>query len=437
MTHSGESTAGANAGANVPAGGRRPLRILLPEGSSTSARQALFCLQPDDAVDILDPNPLCQCRFSRWRRRWYRCPHYARDPLGYLQFLAERLRADQYDVLLPTHEQSFLLARVRDALAQHVAVALPEFDAIRRMQNKADFMRLLDELELSHPPTIMVRDRGDLIRLAEFPCFVKTAHGTAGLGVREIHHADQLETLADELDRAGQLNGETEILIQRPAAGELAVAFGIFQHGRLVAHHITHVRKYGVGNVARESAAHAGVAEDLQRIGEHLRWHGAFFLDYFYDEATRGRQYIEANPRLGEVVNARLCGVNLCEQLIRVSLGEDMQPLPAGATGVRSHQGYLLALAAALEGRSRGQVLGEVMRARRGRGFYEGSQDELARPAEDWRSLIPAGAVVGQLAISPRSAKRIVRRAVEDYGLPGAAARAIAELPAEQLAACF
>ena len=416
---------------------RRPVRILLPEGSSTSARQLLYCLRPDDVVDILDPNPLCQCRFALRCRRWYRCPRFACDPLGYLRFLVERLKAEKYDVLLPSHEQAYLLSRVGQRLGELVGLALPKFEALQRMQDKAEFIRLLDEIGFSHPPTTIVRWRDDLLRASEFPCFVKTAHGTAGLGVHEVVSREILERIANQLENVGYLNGNGEVLIQRPATGELSVAFAIFQRGRLVAHHMTRVRRYGVGNMARESVEHAGVADDLSQIGAYLNWHGALFMDYFFDEATGNRQYIEANPRLGELINARLCGANLCEQMIRVSLGEDVQPLPIGKAGVRSHQGYLLGLATAMNGRSRAQVFGEVLRACCQHGDYKNSVDELVRPKEDIGSVLPAGVVLAQLAITPRCAQRIVHRAVEDYGLPGPAARAIAELPAERLAACF
>ena len=48
--------------------------------------------RPRHTIDILDPSALCQCRFSRFVRRWYRCPSFATDPCGYLAFLGERLR---------------------------------------------------------------------------------------------------------------------------------------------------------------------------------------------------------------------------------------------------------------------------------------------------------------------------------------------------------
>ena len=58
------------------------------------------------------------------------------------------------------------------------------------------------------------------------------------------------------------------------------------------------------------------------QIGARLAWHGAFFIDYFYDHVSRRPEYIEANPRIGETVNAMLAGLNLPQLLVRISLGE-------------------------------------------------------------------------------------------------------------------
>ena len=110
----------------------RRLKILMTEGSSISARQALYALGHRHTIDILDPSALCQCRFSRLVRRWYRCPSFAKDPRGYLAFLGERLRVGDYDVLFPPHEEVYLLSRVREQLSQQVALAIPAFDAVTR-----------------------------------------------------------------------------------------------------------------------------------------------------------------------------------------------------------------------------------------------------------------------------------------------------------------
>jgi len=227
------------------------LKVLLTEGSSLSARQTLYGLGRNFIVDILDPDPLCQCRFSRFTRRWHRCPSFSKQPEEYLRFLMARLKAEHYDVLLPTHEQVFLLARFREQVSRRVAVALPDFAAMERMQSKADFCRLLDELGLPYPATAIVRTRAELEAAAtEFPTYVKLAHSTAGSGVRRVENPVELRRVADEFEQAGLFNGQSETLVQAPAVGVQSTVQAVCDRGRGVAAHCFEARHIGVGGMS-------------------------------------------------------------------------------------------------------------------------------------------------------------------------------------------
>lgn len=403
----------------TPPSASKRLKILFTEGSSSSARQALYCLGPQHTIDLLDPATFCQCRFSRYVRRWYRCPSYSREPDAYLSFLVERLRAERYDVLLPTHEQVFLLARFREALSRYAGLALPAFEALDQVMSKAGFVRLLAELGLPYPATKIVRDRAGLLASAEFPCYVKLAYSTAGEGVRYVADADQLHRVAEDFEAAGWLDGRAEILVQAPAVGSKRAVTAVFQHGRLVASHCVEARAIGVGGsgMAEVGVAHAEVMDPLTRLAAHLQWQGAICLEYFYNPATGEPQFIECNPRMAQSCNAWLSGVNLGQQLVDVSLDRRVSPLPPGRVGVRSHQGFLVLTAAALEGGNRRRLLGEIGRAWRGRDIYRESQDELTRPRDDWQSVIPATAVSLLLLARPRAAGWLVTRTVNNYSL--------------------
>ncbi len=422
----------------MSAEGRR-LKILLTEGSSTSARQTLYALGGRHTIDLLDPSPFCQCRFSRFVRRWHRCPSYSKHPQEFLRFLAERLRAEEYDVVFPTHEHVFLLARVRDELSQHVGTALPSFEAIQQVQGKADFNRLLTQLDLPYPETAFVHTRQQLQQHGDFPCFVKLSHSTAGRGVFRAEDAGELTDIAARLDESGVLDGDSEVLIQQPATGILSVFQTVFQRGKLVAWHGAESRVLGAGGapMARVSKLHAGIQDEVARLGAHLDWHGALFVEYFYDPETGQRQFLEANPRIGETLNATLCGVNLCEQWLRVALDETIESTADQREGVRTHQGFMMLMTHAMKGGGRLELGGEIMRAFRGADMYRDSQDELTRWRHDWLSLIPATTVTLQLLAAPRTATSLVNRTVGNYSLPESAAMAIQNMPVDELTNCL
>jgi len=112
----------------------KPLRVLVSEGNSTSAREAITILGlSGHTVEICDPSPYCLARFSRFVRKFHRCPGLRDDPAGFLSFIEKLLAARHFDVLLPIHEQGFLLARVVERLAGRVGLALPSFASCSRM----------------------------------------------------------------------------------------------------------------------------------------------------------------------------------------------------------------------------------------------------------------------------------------------------------------
>jgi hypothetical protein len=135
----------------------KPLHLLVSGGSSTSAREAITILGVSgDHVEVCDPTAWCLSRFSRFVRKFHRCPGLRTDPAGYLAFVERLIESGRFDVLLPTHEQGFLFAHVQQRLQGRIGLALPGFDSYRTAHSKAGFSRLLDRLALPRPPTRIV-----------------------------------------------------------------------------------------------------------------------------------------------------------------------------------------------------------------------------------------------------------------------------------------
>jgi hypothetical protein len=259
-----------------------------------------------------------------------------------------------------------------------------------------------------------------LRRSWDFPCYIKLAYGTAGTGVWLARDRQEAEQIVSALECTGL--ADQEILIQEPARGTFGVTQAVFQHGRLLAAHSYQALAMGVGGSARsrESILQPVVENHLRQLGSTLQWHGALHVEYFYESATGQPSYIDANPRLGETLNATLSGTNLSELLVQVSLGRQIVPPPPSRLGVRTHSLLTSLLATAERGLGRRALVKEVRDAWHNRGLYQASQDELNRPTDDWLSTIPLAAVFVRLLLSPGAAIRMVRRAVDDYGLTAA-----------------
>src|SRR5690606_33536145 len=159
--------------------GRTSLRVLLTEGASTSARQAVTALGlAGHHVEVMDPSGHALTRFSRFVRRFHRCPPMGTDPEGFRDALLQLVTGGGFDVLLPIHEQGYLLARIADRLAPHVGVALPSFEAYERAVSRIGFARLLGELGIPHPRTEVLASPDALGDVRRFPCVLKAEIGT-------------------------------------------------------------------------------------------------------------------------------------------------------------------------------------------------------------------------------------------------------------------
>jgi hypothetical protein len=389
-------------------GPKAPLRILLSEGASTSAREAITALGLEGHhIEIADPSRHCLGRFSRFVRRFHRCPPLGSDPEGYRDFIVEITADGRFDVLVPIHEQGYLISTIAERLQSSVSIALPAFASYERAVSRIGFGQLLAELDLPHPRTAIVETRRDLANLREFPIVLKAEIGTASRAVWIVGSTAGLSRAVEEIDGANAFG--RGVVVQDFVDGWVEHAQAVFCRGRLVAMHGFRqlLRGAGGGDALKESIFRPAVREHLAQIGAALAWHGALSLDYMCRQANDIPLYIDCNPRLVEPMSGLLAGIDLMDVLLRVSLGEDVPEQPPSRAGVRSHLTIQILLGMASRGAGRRELLREGWRAALAQGRYSGSREELTPASLDWPSTIPLLATAAALTASPALADRL------------------------------
>jgi len=387
-----------------------PLRLLISEGSSTSAREAITILGAGGhVVEVCDPSPWCLSRFSRFVRKFHRCPGLRDDPAGYLAFVEALLTAHRFDVLLPTHEQGFLFARVSERLAGKAALALPSFESYRIAHGKARFSRLLDELGLPQPATRIVKSDREARDAIRFPGVIKTSIGTASRGIRFVRDQGDLERALQELSAAGAF--ADEVLVQQFIIGTTEKAQGVFCRGELFGFHAYRQIAAGAGGgeAIKQSVARPNVRAMLAAIGARLAWHGALSIDYLMPDSGDTPLLIDCNPRLVEPMSAYLAGTDLVGLLLRISRGEKPEALPASRDGVRTHLAMQALLGCASRGGRRRDLLRECWRLSTGGAPYADSSEELTPVPLDWISAVPLSITAMLLFFSPKLARHLAR----------------------------
>jgi hypothetical protein len=388
----------------------RPIRILVPEGSSTSAREAITILGlAGRHVEVCDPSPWCLARYSRFVRKFHRCPGLRTDPAGFLAFVEQLLATRRVDVLLPTHEQGFLFARVAERLAGKVAFALPSFASYRAAHGKASFSRLLDRLGLPQPPTKIVKSESELRAAIRFPSVLKTSVGTASRGIWFVRtEGDLVEALRDLAANGAYAD---EVLVQDLIAGTTEKAQSVFCRGKLLGFHAYCQVAAGVGGgeAIKQSVSRPLVRGYLEKIGAELDWHGGLSVDTIMPDDGTAPLLIDCNPRLVEPVNAWRSGTDLVALLLLISQGKTLEPLPDSREGVRTHLAMQALLGVASRGGTRRDIVRECAHLVAGSGPYADSSEEMTPVGLDWISAAPLVISAALLLASPKFAVKLAR----------------------------
>ena len=390
------------------------LKILFSEGSSLTARKFLSVLGPaGHYIEIVDSNPLCICRFSRWTKRVHRCPPAGRDPLGYLETINRLLTTDAFDVLLPTHEQAWLFAAAATRLDSHGKIVLASAEAFSRVESKLEFARLLDELSLPQPKWSVIES---VEQLADWPTpfYLKAPFSTAGMGVRRVAQRSQAEAAFQSLV---SIADGGSIMVQSAVEGKYTQVQALFDHGRLIAVHTSTQTAVGIGPSAagRMSVNHPFAQRDIALVGKRLGWHGGLTMDYLFRDEEHF--YIECNPRTVEPANAAASGVNLPELQLALSLGEKIEGLRIGRPGVRTHSALVILLGTAAYRGTRKALIFEMLRLITHQGVYEKSCERLTPVFADLPSLIPLAMSATRSLMLPRSVERLASAAVKNYSI--------------------
>src|SRR3954451_7950726 len=378
----------------------KPLRVLVSEGNSTSSREAITIMGlSGHLIEVCDPSPYCFARFSRFVRRFHRCPGLRDDPAGFLGFVEKLLAAQHFDVLLPIREQGLLFARVLPRLAVRVGLALPSFASYRAVHSKAGFSRLLDQLRVPQPATRIVQSANELREAVAFPSVVKTSVGTASRGIWFVRNHDDLAGALQDLSAHGAF--ADEVLVQDLVAGTTEKAQAVFCRGELIGFHGYRQIAAGAGGgeAIKQSVSRPQVRTHLATIGQKLAWHGALSVDYVVRNDSATPLLIDCNPRLVEPMSAYLAGMDLVELLLRISLHETPAALPESREGVRTHPRHAgpawMRVAGRYATRSHGRVLAFADRRRILRRERRGADAAAAgldqRGAADADGDIPAG----------------------------------------------
>ena len=392
------------------------MKVLLTDGSGLTARQVAGRLAAmGQSVDVLSPDPMCLCRFTRHVHRVHHVPAYGVETMAWLEAALLAYREGSFDVLFPTQEQVALLAAVPERLAAAgVVTMVPNFSALASVQDKASAIRTLNRFGLPQPHS-QIGTAG----WEQFPAFLKQPIGTASGGVRRVDSSR---------DITPSEHAAPDLVVQALVEGPLAMCQAVFNRGSMVAFHANLRTGEGAsGGASRKCSVSLPDARSwMEVLGSGLQWHGALSADVIV--STAGVKFIDINPRLVEPINAWFDGVDLVGAMLDLAQGAASRAQNPAGGPVRTHQLLLAVLGAAQHGKGRRGVWAELRDGMSHRGEYKESREELTQLRGDPLSAIPLVMASVATMIRPDAYQWFTSGSVSNYALTADAWRQICDM---------
>jgi predicted ATP-grasp superfamily ATP-dependent carboligase len=281
--------------------------------------------------------------YSRYCQEHFVYPSPYLFPERFIEALAQKARSTGCRVIMPMHEEGYIIARYRDRLTPYAKVPLPDYDQIMMLHSKDRFYGYSEKLGLPIPRTYLVGQMGTIEEIAEavnYPVVVKPrrAHGSFGLRYAKTPR-QLLEAYGHLLARYRYQSGELPI-VQEYVGGIKHSVCTLFNRGQL--------RALCVFRFLREFPIEGGTAvlrtsvrdEEMERIArralEHLEWHGIAEAEFTLTR-DRGPVLMEINPRFwGSLYQGVASGVDFPYLLYRMAVDGDIDPVLEYPLGVKT-----------------------------------------------------------------------------------------------------
>ena len=246
-------------------------------------------------------------RYIRWKGLRRRGAHLDSGALEHVRRLCRGGRIDA--VIGADYDSALLLA---DPAWRHEipSCAVPSASTIATFNDKWNFARLLDALELPYPHSLRIRNGEELLDCAlPFPIITKPLDRWASVGF-EIH-ADR-DVLAARV-RRGRLKSDFPLIAQTYVPGWDVGASFLAQRGRLAACSVFRHLRLGE-RIFYDSER---VQDYLQRFVAAGNYSGVGHLDLRYDPAQDRYSILELNPRFwASLLYAAQAGLNYPDLLL-------------------------------------------------------------------------------------------------------------------------
>jgi predicted ATP-grasp superfamily ATP-dependent carboligase len=220
-------------------------------------------------------------------------PPPRQQPQEFIRALLDIIRQNRIDLLIPTGEETFCVARHRTELSADCTVFVDSLDNLRTLHNKATFIQTAQELGLSVPQTCLVETQAQMSEaFTRWPRLVlKPVYSRFASHILILPSRRQAEI-------AFQKNTSSAWVAQEFIAGSHICTYSVAHQGHLTAHCAYHSEfKFGRGStILFQPADHPAAFAWVKQFVAARRYTGQIAFD-FIETPQDELLALECNPR--------------------------------------------------------------------------------------------------------------------------------------------
>ncbi len=282
--------------------------------------------------------PICTADFvspamasaSRYSNDFFLYPSPYSRQQELISFLIKTITEKQIKVLIPVSEETFLFAKHKAVLSEHVNMVIADYDQILTMHNKDRWEKVARKIGIPTPRSFsadQLRMNLALTKELHYPVLVKPKQGGGAWGIQQFNSREELIKF---LDLENYLHHAWDrFFIQEKITGESICVAMLFCRGAYRARvAYRQLRDYPTsgGQATLRVSLHNNKAEDyFQQLLENMQWHGICQADFIIDNHTGIPYLIDINPRFyGSLIQAQASGVDFPYLLYSIAVDGDV-----------------------------------------------------------------------------------------------------------------
>lgn len=246
-----------------------------------------------------DESKYNMCSMSKYSVASFQYPSPFVNPEKFIDKLLEIVEIYKPKVLMPCHEESFVIAKYRDRFPADLIIPIAEYNILMSAHDKISANKIAKLANVPVPNIYNVQNIQDLENQKElfnYPIVIKLSNSNASKGVFYANNYDELEKIF-----IANFNELNKLYIQDYVQGSGYGASFIYKNGKMISGfvHKRLIEKTHTGGVStkRISVKNNKILNYGKSILDYLKWEGPAMVEFKYDEEKDQVWFIEINAR--------------------------------------------------------------------------------------------------------------------------------------------